>query len=273
MSRTVKTSHQQLFNKLPQKASARGFYDGVDEEVPPSKCLTYTKNSSRSSSHETNQDSDAPQIQLDSSEIQQGVSKKVVELFEEMKSRASDSRNIFRIQKAGSRISTPHLSDKTDQKRFERVSSQTNIKGIKATRELPPTSKEGARKLRWLVSLNPDSVHPQKVLKRFFTLTELDEQVYIIALIYLHRALDWEPELEVRHFHKLLTGCLLLASKYLIEGHFWDYEDFGFLSGVSSGQLEKIEKCILRRILNYTLYISDDEYQGAVRSILMALVF
>ena len=274
MSRTVKNIKHELFKKLPQKRTPIGSYDEVEDDLSTEKCLTNTKSSSRSS-QETSQGSEtlSPQIRLKSSIIHQGVSIKVMELFEEMKSREEALASHFRVSRSSSRALSPRSKSKNSEKIFSRVSSQTNIKGVKATRELPPTSKEGARKLRWLVSINRSTIEPQKVLKRFFTLTELDSQVYIIALICLHRALDWEPELEVKHFQKLLAGCLLLTSKYLVEGHYWDFEDFGLLSGVSARQLEKIEMCVFRRVLHYTLYISDEEYEGAVRSIMMAQVF
>ena len=269
MSRIVKNTQKELFNKLPQKATSIGRYDGVEEEfLSPDSTPEITKQ--QASLRETASGSDLQEAQdfPKFSKIQEGVAANVSELFEEIKSRQFGLSYLFRKCRSSPTVTISMLNNKNTQKHFKRVSSQKEIEGVKASREIAiPGPEEEGRRLRSLISLNPYVIQPQDVLKRFFTMTEIEDEVYIIALVYMHRAVDWEPELEVKHFHKLLAGCLLLATKYLIEGQYWDFEDFGFLAGVSAVQLEKIEKCVLSRVLHYDLYISKEEYEGAVQRI------
>ena len=262
MSRTVKNCQNELFNKLPQKTTTVGFYDGVEEELYSPQTFEKPPNSVKETALGSDlvETQDLPTL----SPIQQRLILRVSELFEELKSQQSGLSYQVRMCRSGPIVSMTMLNNKKDQEEEKKVSSQ---------KEISIQTSKTSRRLRCLASLNPNVIQPMEVLERFFSMTEIEDEVYLIAMIYLKRALDYEPELEFEHFHKLLAGCLLLAHKYLIEGQYWDFEDFGFLSGVNPGQLEKIEKCVLRRVLCYDLYVSEEEYQGALRRLLVSPAF
>ena len=262
MSRIVKESKQELFNRLPQKTSTAGFYyEVVEEELSSPNSFAKQHSSMKETTGSTSQDSE---ILSKYSKIQRGVAVNVSELYEEINSRHYGPYHQMRTYRSGPIASMTDLNQESPQKVYRRAASQEEISDPAATED---------RRFRSLVSLNPHVIEPEGVLERFFNLTEIDDEVYVVALIYLHRALDWEADLEVKHFHKLVSGCLLLAHKYVVDGQYWCLEDFGFIAGVTSKQMQRIEKCVLRRVLCYDLFISDEEYQGAMSRILAPQVF
>ena len=270
MSRTAKNSQQELFSKLPQQPPSPGIEEELDMD-----CLSPRNDiKSVTTIKETAAGSDL-QDQTKLSKTQLGVAIMVSELFEEMKTKHAGLSFRVRMRSSAPIVSMSMLNQKNNknnnQKKFKRMSSQKVIRRVKATREIAIGGSKEEKRLRALVSLNPEVIKPREMLERFMSMTQMQDQVYIVALIYLKRAFEMEPDLEFKHLHKLLAGCLLLAHKYLIEGQFWDFEDFGFLSGVSPAQLESIEKCIVRRVLRFSLYVSEEEYEGFLSTLTLSL--
>ena len=209
MSRATKTNENQLLSKLPQKPTSSGFYYELEGESP-SPIPTRTSKP-QSSVKETAPDSEC-QEQLVLSAVKQGVAIKVSELFQEKRSSShSGLLNIVRMCRSSPMVSSMSMLN-NQHKNYG--SSQKTINRIKTMEEMPnlatSSSKDG-RRFRSLISLKPDSIEPKEVLERFYTMTEIEDQVYVVALIYLQSALDMEPDLEFKHLHKLLAGWLSAA--------------------------------------------------------------
>ena len=218
------------------------------------------------------------------SKAKKGVAVKVSELFQGLNFTESGLMLKEKMWRSAPIMSMTMLNNENKSKNRQENSGRTRTTSIKATKTLTfststtPTLKEekgdeGSRRLRPLVSLNPHVIDPGEILHRFFTMNKIEDQVFIVALIYLQRALYIEDELKLKHFHKVLAGCLLLAHKYLVDDQYWDFEDFGFLSGVNPDQLEKVETCVLRRVLRYDLYVSREEYEEVLGSLFMSEAF
>ena len=271
MSRATKTSDKKLFTKLLQKPSTPEFSDEVQLGSPSPKSFPKTGSSLRETAAFTGA--------LDSSifsSTKVRVALRVSELFEELRSQNDkpDLSMQMMMCRSAPRVSMTMLNNnKENQKKLRNISSLNEIKSVKTTTEISALSSKQGKRLKSLVSLNPYAMEPKEMLEGFFEMTGIEDQVYVVALIYLQRALDMELDLEFKHLHKLLAGCLLLAFKFLIEGQFWSFEDFGFLCGVRGDQVERIEKCVLRRELNYDLYVSDEEYEEALGSLFTSEAF
>ena len=279
MSRTAKNSQSShIFTKLPQKPASPGFYDEVVEEVftfTPKKELQKTK--TLGSSKETAAGSEMQDLSIFSS-IKQGVAEKVSELYDELRSSQSGLMSMVRMCRSAPIVSMSMLNQKNKKfKTFQTMSSQTEAKKMRASRQItlpgPASPTKEVKMFRTLISVNHDAHHPKEMLERFFSLTEIEDEVYVVALIYLQSALDSNPGLGAEHLHRLLVGCLLLAHKYLVDGQYWEFEDFGFVSGVEAGHLEKIEKYILKKILRYDLYVGNGEYERVLSSLFMSEAF
>ena len=282
MSRAAKKHQQQLFSKLPQKPASPEFQRELENEHFSPKCVIRRETSIRETFSCSGLLYPPPM-----SKVKEGVALKVSEIFQALNPTESEPGLTLEVKM---RRSAPMVSmtmlnnsknNKNDkQKIFKKNSSQTSInnlkvKDVKASKRtsLCAAAYQKGRMLWSLVSQTPEYEDPREILKRFFTMTEIQDPIYIVTLIYLQRALDSETELGVRHFHKLLAGCLLLAHKYLIEGQFWDFEDFSFLSGVSARHLGNVEKCILMSVLRYDLFVSEEEYEGILMTLTTSEAF
>ena len=86
------------------------------------------------------------------------------------------------------------------------------------------------------------------------------DEVAITAFIYVLRALTTHKELGAEHLHKLVSGCLLLAHKYLTDSGYYTFEDLGDLFGVSAKEVETIEKEVFFEALEADLYVSQQDF-------------
>lgn len=89
---------------------------------------------------------------------------------------------------------------------------------------------------------------------------EIEESIFIIALIYLDKVLD-EFSLEKGCFLKgMYSTCLLLAHKYLVEEEYWPLDEFSKMVGVSEEQIKRWELQILN-CLEFKLFVSQHMFE------------
>jgi hypothetical protein len=99
----------------------------------------------------------------------------------------------------------------------------------------------------------------QKLLRIFEKVGEIEDSVFIVALIYLDRILK-EFSLDDGEFLKgMYSTCVLLAHKFLVEEEYWPVDEFSKMVGVSEFQIKKWELQILD-CLAYKLFVSPQQF-------------
>ena len=254
MSRQAKASQHSILTSLPPKPRqtwAMVGTEGIKRPVKTTKTQKLSKQSTVAGSdlHNT----------YNPSKIQFRVAQRIGRVYRHLKS--SERSNLAKPQVLRPVPVTP--APETPTSAFTSFSSYCRVKGLKSNKSItvPSKSHKGSGEGRFgvLLSTKPEAISIEDYVHRFFDFGEICDEVCLLAYIYFQRALRKQPELGAGHIHKLVSGCVLLASKYLIEGTFWRLEDFSNLSCVLPTQMKKIEKCVLLEVLGFELYVSEEE--------------
>ena len=264
MSRLAKLNRKNLLSKLPPKPNQASYYYLLHEETesPIKKeaetCGTTTATGSREE-----------QSGLDLLSLQQGAIKRVGKLY---KALAKDQSGILNEEEP--RVwSQPELSKSKDPefKSFKTFSDQNKLKHITATKNIKLSKSTTFKRFRALLGPTARRMSPEKILKRLFSSCQIWGEVIVLTIVFLERALGLEQSFKREHFQKLLTGCLLLAHKYLVEDLYWQFDDLSYVSGVRSEDLERIEGCVFGEVLGWRLFVTSEEFRSAKSGLISEL--
>ena len=170
---------------------------------------------------------------------------------------------------------SPGFSHSSNTNTFQTFSSHSHmqIKSIKGARTITFSKRINHKKR--LEALQPllsyklsGSLNPKTYFLRFFFASDSPEEVIILTIAYLERALAVEKSLRREHFQKLFVGCYLLAFKYLVEGSCWMFKEIGFLGQVDPKEVEGIEKCVFQEVFGLSLYLTSTEFEKVKEGII-----
>lgn len=94
---------------------------------------------------------------------------------------------------------------------------------------------------------------------------EISADQFILGYIYLERVLgsklarQW---VDFQNLKDLYCICVLLTFKYTNDTDFWPLSEFGKVAGLSFKSTYYLERYTLCNILDYSLYVSDKEFQN-----------
>ena len=97
-------------------------------------------------------------------------------------------------------------------------------------------------------------------LDRLFDFGEVSDEVSIVSLIYILRALNKHKGLRPEHLHKLTAGCLLLSQKFVSDDGGWSAKEYSQLTGLQSSKIKRIERKVLFKALEWDLYVTPEEF-------------
>ena len=264
MSRLAKLKQPKILTKLSPKPSTKGFYYDLDEMIEHSSLETLRKDyqSGRQSGMTTATGSKkSEESERYGSKIQVGMIKRVQELFLSLKAEEA-KKSLFK------RLIYPEdqPSKKKEDHIFYSFSCQNqNLGKITSSRHIGLPKRKQEESLSALRSPDSELFQPGNLIKRFFLFCDLEEEVFILSVIYLEKAIENNKRIGREHFQKLFVGCFLLAHKFLNEDFFWAFEDLGLLSGVSRHQIGQIESVVLDKIFDHRLVVSTGEFEKAKR--------
>ncbi len=114
--------------------------------------------------------------------------------------------------------------------------------------------------LQLFFSAAPESISLSKYVERLVEYTGCSDSVFIVALIYLHRAQVARRELALTHTncHRLFSASLYLASKY-VDDIVFDGDHYAAVFGIDLYELLEMERRLLR-VLNWNLFVEDETY-------------
>jgi len=109
-------------------------------------------------------------------------------------------------------------------------------------------------------SKSPPKVTLQYFLGRFKRYSKIEQSTLIIILIYADRMCTTSGIiLNPHNIHRIILGCLLLATKYNEDIYFTN-EQYAKIGGVTLKELNRLEYCSIQ-LLNCKLYVSEDLFQ------------
>ena len=122
-----------------------------------------------------------------------------------------------------------------------------------------------------LYSQDPHCIAPEDYITRLIQFGRFGPEVVIIATILIKRAFLKTVGLTHHHFHKLVSGCFLVAHKYLTEGSTWCMKSYGKISGVTLKEAKKIEIFVFTEILGGRIFVDCYEFEDC-KHILLGLL-
>ena len=105
------------------------------------------------------------------------------------------------------------------------------------------------------------SITIKKYLKRFVEYSGCSKPCYIVAYIYIRRALEFNLGLmlSMQNIHKFILASILLAAKYIDE-RCRDNEIYAKIGGVSLEEINSLEVAMLN-LLQYNLFVKTKLYK------------
>merc|ERR1739845_189974 len=98
-------------------------------------------------------------------------------------------------------------------------------------------------------------------LKRIKKCTKFENVIFVVALLFLERALEKIPELKSSHcIHKLFCASLTLACKTMDDDDYY-MSDLAKIYGIDLKMLLNLEQILFFEVLSCKVHITDREYR------------
>ncbi len=109
-------------------------------------------------------------------------------------------------------------------------------------------------------SAGPEPISLSKYVERLVEYTQCSESVFVVALVYLHRAQAVRRELALTYTnsYRLFCAALYVASKHT-DDIVYDGEHYAAVFGIELDELLKLEARLLR-VLQWNLFVTDATY-------------
>merc|ERR1719384_645936 len=109
-------------------------------------------------------------------------------------------------------------------------------------------------------ALRPPPISIQDYLERIAKYSCCSEECFVLALIYIDRLIQQNPEFLVNslNVHRIIITSVMLAAKFF-DDHYYNNAYYGKVGGVSTSEVNSLEIEFLFMV-NFNLFVTTDEY-------------
>ena len=258
MSRLAKLQNPLILTKLPPKPCFQGSYYDLEEMIESPKTKKKDEHVEKTTAAGSKK---SEKNEGSGSRIQQGAIEAIKKLFLNL---GSEQESCKCTRKRLSSSPCEGFSNKNEKNTFESFFNMNRrSKKFRGSRHIQLSKQRQITRFDPLRSPYSESLKPENLLERIFILCEIDDEVFILTLIYLDKAIKNHKLIGRQHFQKLFTACFLLAHKFLNEDFFWVFEDLSIVTGVSPNLIGEIEVFVLDKIFGHKLLVSTEEFERA----------
>jgi hypothetical protein len=161
------------------------------------------------------------------------------------------------------KLAHTHFKIKSDNSDIKSEKINTKIGSIQSvsTDAFSPNTSPQDKKIRKMKVQTYRLSRYQKLLSIFHAIGEIEENVLILAYIYLENILETFELQDGKYLKGMYATCVLLAHKFIIEDEYWPLEEFCKMVGVNENQIRKWEVQILD-CLEYQLYVPAEQFDS-----------
>jgi hypothetical protein len=134
---------------------------------------------------------------------------------------------------------------------------------------VPPSSDANLK----FSSVDIPNISLKDYFARISKYSECSQACYIIALIYLDRAMIANPQLIINSYcvHRYLRLCRLALISIMIAAKFWDdyflsNYNYGQIGGMTCEEIHMLEMGFLA-LLEFSLYVDEDTYNAYIKKL------
>jgi len=109
-------------------------------------------------------------------------------------------------------------------------------------------------------ALRPPPISIQDYLDRIAKYSCCSEECFVLALIYIDRLIQTNPEFLVNslNVHRIIITSVMLAAKFF-DDHYYNNAYYGKVGGVSNTEVNSLEIEFLFMV-NFNLFVASEEY-------------
>jgi len=109
-------------------------------------------------------------------------------------------------------------------------------------------------------ALRPPPISIQDYLDRIAKYSCCSEECFVLALIYIDRLIQCNPEFLVNslNVHRIIITSVMLAAKFF-DDHYYNNAYYGKVGGVSNAEVNSLEIEFLFMV-NFNLFVATEEY-------------
>jgi len=109
-------------------------------------------------------------------------------------------------------------------------------------------------------ALRPPPISIQDYLERIAKYSCCSEECFVLALIYIDRLIQCNPEFLVNslNVHRIIITSVMLAAKFF-DDHYYNNAYYGKVGGVSNSEVNSLEIEFLFMV-NFNLFVATEEY-------------